>query len=238
MLIGVLWFGFYNVALNEGEQRVDAGTAAMLIQVAPVLIALLAASFLNEPFTRYLALGLALAFGGVVLIGTGGSPDGDRDVVGVVLVVLAAAAYAVSVILQKPLMVRLRGVHVIWLACMVGAITCLPWAGQLVDELGRAPASSIGWLAYLGVFPTALAFTTYAYALKHMDASSLGVTTYLVPPITIVLGLLFLGEAPPTIAYVGGALALVGVGIARHKPRPKQQEKEGDTAPEAAMLSG
>ena len=74
-----------------------------------------------------------------------------------------------------------------------------------------APASSLWWLVYLGVFPTAIAFTTYAYALKHMSASSLGVTTYLVPPITIVLGLVLLGEAPPTMAYVGGALALVGV---------------------------
>lgn len=47
-VIGVLWFGVYNVALNAGEQRVDAGTAVMLIQVSPVLIALLAALFLNE----------------------------------------------------------------------------------------------------------------------------------------------------------------------------------------------
>src|SRR3954464_9517149 len=57
--IGVLWFGVYNVALNAGERRVDAGTAAMLIQVSPVLIALLAATFLGERFTIYLGLGLA-----------------------------------------------------------------------------------------------------------------------------------------------------------------------------------
>ena len=50
----MLWFGVYNVALNAGERRVDAGTAAMLIQVSPVLIALLAAMFLGERFTVYL----------------------------------------------------------------------------------------------------------------------------------------------------------------------------------------
>ena len=44
-------------------------------------------------------------------------------------------------------------------------------------------------------------------------------TTYLVPPITIVMGLVFLDEAPPSLAYVGGALALVGVAVARHTPR-------------------
>ena len=46
-------------------------------------------------------------------------------------------------------------------------------------------------------------------------------TTYLVPPITIVMGLVFLDEAPPAIAYVGGALALLGVAVARRKPKPK-----------------
>jgi len=220
-IIGVLWFGVYNVALNEGEQRVDAGTAAMLIQVSPVLIAVLAATFLGERFTPYLVAGLALAFGGVALIALSTSPGGDRDVLGVVLCLVAAVVYSISLILQKPLVARLRSVHVIWLACTIGAIACLPFAGQLWSETAAAPASSIGWLVYLGVFPTALAFTTYAYALRHMDASSLGVTTYLVPPITIVLGLVLLGETPPTIAYAGGVLALLGVSLARHRPRSR-----------------
>ena len=83
----------------------------------------------------------------------------------------------------------------------------MPFAPTLVSEAADAPASSLLWLVYLGVFPTAIAFTTYAYALRHMTASSLGVTTYLVPPLTIVMALVFLGETPPTVAYVGGALA-------------------------------
>ena len=52
-----------------------------------------------------------------------------------------------------------------------------------------------------------------------MSASSLGVTTYLVPPLTVVMAWLTLGETPPTMAYAGGALALVGVAVARRKPR-------------------
>ena len=224
VVIGVLWFGVYNVALNEGERRVDAGTAAMLIQVSPVLIALLAALFLSERFTVFLGIGLALAFGGVALIGLSTSPGSNHDVLGVLLCVLSAVVYSVSVILQKPLMARVQAVHVTWLACTVGALACLPFAGDLVRETADAPASSIAWVVYLGVFPTAIAFTTYAFALTHMSASSLGVTTYLVPPLTIVMGLVFLGEAPPTMAYAGGALALVGVAVARRKPRTVAQE--------------
>ncbi|HEY0951994.1 DMT family transporter [Nocardioides sp.] len=217
--IGVLWFGVYNVALNEGEHRIDAGTAAMLIQVSPVLIAFLAAAFLHERFTLYLGIGLALAFGGVGLISLATSEGGGNDVVGVLLCLVSAVVYSVSLILQKPLVARLTAIHVTWLACTIGALACLPFVGQLLDEAGDAPASSIFWVVYLGVFPTAIAFTTYAYALRHMSASSLGVTTYLVPPITIVMGLVLLDETPPTMAYVGGALALVGVAVARRKPR-------------------
>ena len=238
-VIGVLWFGVYNVALNAGERRVDAGTAAMLIQVSPVLIALMAAIFLNERFTLALGLGLALAFGGVALIALASSPSGkgsQGDVLGVLLCLVSAVAYSVSLILQKPLMVRLPAVQVTWLACTVGAISCLPFAGSLVGQARDAPASSLWWLVYLGVFPTAIAFTTYAFALRNMSASNLGVTTYLVPPITIVMGLVFLGEAPPTMAYAGGVLALVGVAVARRRPRTRPTEPVDHAQPESTPV--
>ena len=218
VVIGVLWFGVYNVSLNQGERHVDAGTAAMLIQISPVLIALLATLFLGERFTGWLALGLALAFAGVILIGLS-QPGGHNDLIGVGLCLLAALVYSVSLVVQKPLVSRLSAVHVTWLACTVGAVACLPFAGQLADDTSHASASDVWWIVYLGVFPTAIAFTTYAFALQHMTASSLGITTYLVPPLTIFLGWLFLGEVPPTMAYAGGALALVGVAVARRKPR-------------------
>lgn len=228
--IGLLWYAVYNVALNAGELWVDAGTAAMLIQVAPVLIAVLAALFLDEPFTRTLALGLVLAFGGVALIGLSTGSRAGTEWYGVALVLVSAAAYAVSVVLQKPLVGSLPAAQVTWLACTVGAVACLPFAGQLLEEVRAAPASSTWWVVYLGVFPTALAFTTHAFALRHMSASSLGVTTYLVPPITIVMGLLLLGEVPPSLAYVGGALALVGVAVARRRPREAAALPPADSA--------
>ena len=70
-------------------------------------------------------------------------------------------------------------------------------------------------MVYLGVVPTALAFSTWAYALRRMDAGPLGVTTYLVPPLVILLGWLFLDEVPPALAVVGGAVCLAGVALSR-----------------------
>jgi drug/metabolite transporter (DMT)-like permease len=159
----------------------------------------------------------------VVLIGVS-QPDGQNDLLGVALCLLAALVYSISLVVQKPLVSRLSALHVTWLACTIGALVCLPFAGQLVDDTSRASASDIWWVVYLGLFPTAIAFTTYAFALRHMTASSLGITTYLVPPLTILMGWLFLGEVPPTMAYAGGALALVGVAVARRKPHAPRAE--------------
>jgi drug/metabolite transporter (DMT)-like permease len=215
--IGLLWYALYMVALNAGERRIDAGTAAMLIQLSPVLIAVLAAVFLGERFTRFIVLGLTLAFAGVVVISLASGGDASHDLLGVLLCLVSAVAYAVSLILQKPLMSRIASVQVTWTACTIGAIACLPFAGQLVSDLRAAPLSATLWVIYLGVFPTAIAFTTYGYALTHMSASSLGITTYLVPVITVLLAWAWLGETPPALAYVGGALALLGVAVARRR---------------------
>jgi len=223
--IGVLWYGVYNLTLNAGELRIDAGTASMLIQLSPVLIAVLATVFLRERPTLALGVGLLLAFGGVVVIAFSDSPGGG-DLLGVLLCVTAAAAYSISLIVQKPLVGRLPAIEVTWFACTIGAVVCLPFVGQLAQGLVTASTGDVLWLVYLGLFPTAIAFTTYAYALTHMSASSLGVTTYVVPPLTIAMGWIFLGEVPPPLAYLGGALCLVGVAVARRRPRPRSRVSE------------
>ena len=217
-LCGVSWFAVYNVALNAAEQHLDAGTTAMLVNIGPILIALFAGLWLGEGFPRRLVLGIAVAFGGVLLIGLA-TRGADADLVGVLLCLVAALTYAVGVVVQKPLLGRLPGLQVTFSACAIGAGCCLPWAGALVGELGRAPVSSLAGVVYLGVVPTALAFSTWAYALSRMDAGRLGVTTYLVPPIVIGLGWLLLGEAPPALALVGGGVCLLGVAVARTRAR-------------------
>lgn len=225
--IGTLWYAVYNLALNEGERRVDAGTAALLIQFAPVVLAVLAATFLGERFTRELGIGLAVALAGVGLITASRTGGSERDVLGVVLVLVAAVAYAISLTLQKPLMSRLPAGQVTWIACTVGLVLTVPFVGDLVRQVGQAPVASTAWLVYLGLFPTAVAFTTYAYALGHMDASRLGVTTYLVPVITIAMAWVLLGEVPPPLAYVGGALAMLGVALARRRPGRRDEGPAG-----------
>jgi len=222
---GVMWFGGYNVALNAAEHLLDAGTSAMLINVSPILIAVLAGIFLKEGFPRWLIIGSLVAFGGVALIAVGsGSGAGQResstaDALGVLLCLLAAVLAAVSVIIQKPVLRKVPAGQATWFGIMVGAVCCLPFTGQLVTELQSAPLPATLGLVYLGVFPTAIAFTTWAYALSLIEAGKLAAATYLVPGTTILISWLVLSEIPTVWGLVGGVVCLLGVGLTKRRSR-------------------
>jgi drug/metabolite transporter (DMT)-like permease len=241
VVYGVGWFGAYNVTLNLAEHTLDAGTTAMIVGIGPILIALGAGLFLGEGIPRWLAIGAGVAFLGVILIGVGTSmvSSGSRplDALGVVWAVVAAVVYAVGVLAQKPMAGRLPASQITLIGCVIGLIACLPFAGQLVSSL--AVASTPAWLGivYLGVVPTALAFTTWGYALGRMPAGQLGVTTYIVPPLAIVMGLIFFAEVPAPLAIAGGVLSLLGVALSRRHPR-LPAAPAAVVAPDAAPETG
>ena len=225
LVCGLLWFGAYNIALNSGERRVDAGTSAMLVALGPILIAILAGFVLREGFPRGLFAGCAIAFGGVVVIGVASSTH-TATTAGVLLCLAAAFAYAGGVVAQKVVLRVLTPIQTMFFCAVIGAVVCIPFAPQLFRQLG--PAHAEGWVVYLGIGPTALGFVLWGFALTRTSAGKLAATTYLVPPISVLLGWLWLGESPAKLAYLGGALALVGVAVSR---RPSAK---GLRAPAAA----
>jgi drug/metabolite transporter (DMT)-like permease len=217
---GVLFLGVYSVSLNAAERRVDAGTAAMLINTGPILIAILAGVFLREGFPPRLFAGCAVAFCGCVLIGvaTGGSGGGAG--IGIALLVVAVLAYASAVVVQKPVLARVSAFQVTWLGCAAATLACLPlFASTLATEAAHANTEALAWTVYLGVGPTAIGFATWAFALRRTSAGRMASIAYLIPVVAILLGWAVLGETPPWLAAPGGALCLAGVYIARRGTR-------------------
>lgn len=215
LISGLLWFAGYLVALNWGEREVDAGTAAMLVNSGPILIALLSARLLGEGLPRPLLAGLAVSFAGTVLVGVSMAGGGRSSVLGVLLCLLAAIAYAAGVVAQKPALRHAGALPVTTYSCLVALVACLPFTGVLISEAAAAPLSATLNVVYLGVFPTALAFTTWAYALARTTAGRMGATTYLVPALVVLMSWLLLDEVPSRLTLAGGAICLAGVAVSR-----------------------
>ncbi|HKP17293.1 MAG TPA: DMT family transporter [Gaiellaceae bacterium] len=214
---GVLWLGVYSVTLNAAERRVDAGTAAMLINTGPLLIAVFAGFFLREGFPRRLFTGCAVAFAGAAVIGYATGESHSRGGLGIVLLLVAAFAYASAVIVQKTVVARVSAFQVTWLGCAAATLACLPFAPALAHDAGASGAGALGWTIYLGLGPTALGFATWTIALARTSAGRAGSLNYLIPLVAITLGWAVLGESPPLLAVAGGGLCLAGVYLARRR---------------------
>ena len=226
LLFGVLWFGLYSVGLNAGERQVDAGTAVMLVNLGPILIALFAGLFLREGLPAQVMLGCFVAFLGTAVVATSSSDGGSvaSSTQGVELVLGATVAYAAAATFQKRALQRIPAAWVNVIGMLAACLVCLPFAPGLVAELKTAGPSQWAWLVYLGVFPTAIGFTTWAYALARASAGRTAAVTYLMSPLTIGLSWLLLAELPTLLAIVGGAICVAGVALARSKSLPRLPE--------------
>ncbi len=224
LIYGVVWFGAYNIALNAAERDLDAGTTALIVNIAPAIVALLAGFIFKEGFPKPLMIGIAIAFAGVILIAvsTHHDPTSVDTASGTAVIMCLAAAlfYAIGALAQKPALRTVEPVMSVWLGCLIGAVVCLPFAPALVSEISDASTHDLLWLVYLGVFPTAIGFTTWSYALKRITAGQAASTTYLAPAVATLISWLILDEVPAALAFVGGALCLFGVMVTRMKSRP------------------
>jgi drug/metabolite transporter (DMT)-like permease len=141
--MGVLWFGVYMVSLNAAERWVDAGTSSLLVNTGPLFIALLAGWLLHEGFPRALLGGCAVALAGAGLIALSVSGHGSHELLGAGLSVLAALAYSLAMVIQKPALRAAGALPITWCACTAGAVVLLEFAPQTVHEVGHASAGTL-----------------------------------------------------------------------------------------------
>jgi drug/metabolite transporter (DMT)-like permease len=217
---GVAWFAGYTVVLNWAEHHLDAGTAAMLVNVAPILIALGAGLFFGEGLPKPLFAGIAVAFAGVVLIGVATRGAGS-DVLGLLLGLLSALLYTASLLTQKVVLRTVDPLTATWTGCAAGLLATLPFTGQAIPEVLHAPIGATLAAVLLGIGPTAVGFSTWAYAQSRMPTGRLAAASLTIPVVAMIISALFLRELPPVLAITGGLLCLAGVAVSRRPSRTR-----------------
>jgi drug/metabolite transporter (DMT)-like permease len=213
----------YNVPLAFGLQHVEAGTAALLNGVQPVLIAVLAAIVLDEVLSRRMVLGTLLALVGSSLIAMtaeSGFQLTGSYLLGCLLVILACVIWAVYSVVAKP---RFGPLLPPMSVTMLGVLATAP----LLAPIGAAGAASKlgdlpwqGWLAVAliagGANVTAPAL--FNVGLERGQASNAALFMFMVPLIGVASSVALLGEQFAPTHIIGGALIITGVAIATFTP--------------------
>jgi len=216
LILGFLAFTVYHAALNFGERTVGAGAAGVLIATAPVITALLAAVVLRERLRPLGRVGMALSFAGAALISLDEGQGFSLDP-GAFLILLSAVCVSVYFIFQKPYLGKYGALAFTTYAVWAGTFFALVYLPGLVAQVGAASGGTTLTMVYLGIFPTALAYVTYAYAFSRMDASVAASFLYLVPVLAYLIAWVWLGETPSLLSVVGGVIILAGVFIVNRR---------------------
>jgi drug/metabolite transporter (DMT)-like permease len=209
-LAGLLAFAVYHVALNYGEVTVSAGSASILIATAPVFTALLAVAFLGERLRALGWFGMGVSFLGSAMISLG-EGEGLRLDPSAALILLAALSTSIYFVLQKPYLEKYGALAFTTYAIWAGTLLTLVYLPGLLSEVQTAPLGTTLAMVYLGVFPTAIAYVTYAYAFSRLPAARAASFLYVIPVMAYVIAWLWLGEIPTSLSVVGGVVTLAGV---------------------------
>lgn len=213
-LLGLLGVTFYNVALNMGEITVPAATASFLIGFGPILMALEARLWLGERIRRWGWVGILVSFTGIAVIALSGKQGVELNP-RALLVLSAALAQSLYFVGQKSLLKRYSAVEVTTYAIWAGTCFLLLFFPGLLGAVWAASPSTTVSAIYLGVFPGAIGFVSWTYALAHLPTSQVASFLYLTPLVALGVAWIWLGELPAPLALSGGALVLLGVLMVR-----------------------
>ena len=209
---GLLCGTLYQLGFNYGMRTVGSGPAAVLVDTVPIFAALLGYFFLHERLGVWAAAGIVLGFIGSALIAAGEAmPTNFAFEPGAGYLLLSSLAFSVGSVVQKPLLARLPAVALTAYYFVAATLGLCAFAPGLTTSIAAAPAAANWALLYLALFPGALSFALWSYALARLPVTQASSSLYLVPVFTFPIAWVWMGEVPAALSFFGGAIALAGV---------------------------
>jgi drug/metabolite transporter (DMT)-like permease len=234
LALGFIGISLYQLTLGYAMTRISVGAAAVVIALAPGVTAALAAVRLGERISKGTIVGLAIAFGGVLLI-TVGSGRAVRFEPMTLLCVIAVFATSFYFVFQKPLLARTSAVSFTVASIFAGTLGLVPFGLDLPSKIAEVPAAQLWSVAYLGVGPTIIGYLLWTFALSRATASKVSSFLYIQPLVASAIAWVWLGQVPSVLTAVGGLFAIGGVVLTVTASRSAAIPKSIAVVAESAM---
>ncbi len=215
-MLGVVWMAFPLTMFPFAEQHVSSALTGMLNGATPLFAAAVAGILAQKLPDAGTAVGLAIGFGGAVLMALPGFGVGatTSSPLGVGLIIAALMSYGVAINLARPLQQRNGALPVIWRALGFALILTAPFGLPAVIAAHWTARALLSMLA-LGAFGTAIAYLMVTTAAGRVGATRASATTFLMPGVSLLLGVAIRNEAVATLSVIGAVVCLAGAWLVR-----------------------
>lgn len=208
------------VAWLSSLEYTSVVNSTVLVTTSPLWVAILSPFLLRDRLSRWVILGLVLAFSGGFLVsvtGKAGDPPTRPDaLLGNSLAVLGAVMIAFYLLIGRQLRVRLSVIPYVWLVYSATALILLVTSiisGETA-QISHLPTSVFLWLLLMAIIPQLVGHSAFNYALGFLPATYVSMMTLGEPIGSGILAIILLGEWPTVLQVVGAALILTGIAVA------------------------
>ena len=216
LLLSVIWVAIPFTLFPLAQQHINSAVTGLLNGAMPIFAAVVSTVFVKTAPRPLQLVGISVGFAGIVAISLGSSGGGSSEVRGVLLVLLATVCYGFAVNIAAPLQQRYGAVTLMSSVLTLATLFVLPYGlwdfGDNEWRLG--PVASV---VFLGAIGTGLAYWIMSSLVGRVGAIRASFITYLIPPVSLVLGVVFRDDDVTALALVGAGLTIGGALMASRR---------------------
>ena len=219
LVAGFVGLFLYMWAFITGTSFVPAGISSFIIASAPIFTLILSILFLKEKASFFIWLGVLISFGGIAIISFA-QAEGMELNIGILLLLAASVFTSTFAIMQKRLLRKYTAIQCSAYSVGLATLFMCIFFPVLIREFPHAPLSANLVIIYLGVFPAAVAYFLWSFALSKAEKTIYVMSfLYLTPFVASILAFFWLGEEISALALLGGVIIIVGMVITNFNQR-------------------
>jgi len=224
--VGLFMYSWFSVT---GISLVPAGISSFVISSAPIFTLILSIVFLKEKASGLIWVGVLVSLAGLAMISST-QMEGLQLNVGILFLLVAAGCTSTFNIVQKRIVRKYTAIQSSAYSFGIAALLMWVFLPTLVREFPHAPMTANLLIVFLGLFPSAIAYFLWGFALSRAEKTIyVSSFIYLMPFFSSILAFLWLGEELPVLALLGGGIIIAGMvitNVKQRKPAPREERAE------------
>ncbi len=218
VILSAVWVGLPFTLFPLAEQHINSATTGLLQGATPIFTTAIAVVAYQHRPSRALLTGLGLGVVGVAMMSLPSIHEGSSEALGVAYVVLASLCYGIAQNVSRPLLQRYGALDTMRRVLALAIVWTLPFGvfGTTRSHVGIGPIVAV---CVLGVVGTGVAYLVMGTLVQRVGAPRASFITYVIPAVSLALGVGFRDDHVARLALVGMVLVIIGAtfaGRSRH----------------------